>query len=94
MASGTPGVVDERIGPDARAALRRDNAGAPVAETVTIGCHRDWRVEQQVVAADQIGHAREVDVEVEYDRGGLRAVVDHFESDVNLHYFSPVSGSA
>jgi hypothetical protein len=34
-----------------------------------------------------------VDVEVEYHRGGLRAVVDHFESDVNLHYFSPVSAS-
>src|SRR4051794_35484501 len=88
---GDASIVDERIGPDARAALRRNNAGAPVAEAVTIGSPRDWRVDHQVVTADEIGHAGEVDVEVEYHRGGLRAVVDHFEANVNLHYFSPVS---
>src|SRR3989442_961663 len=32
-----------------------------------------------VVTADEIGHTCEVDVEVEYHRGWLRAVVDHFE---------------
>src|SRR5271166_1908687 len=86
---GESSVVDERIGRDARAALGRNNAGAPVAKVVTIGCDRDRRVDHQVVTADQIGHAAEVDVEVEYHRGWLRAVVDHFEADVNLHLFSP-----
>ena len=64
----------------------RNDARAPVAEAVTIGRHRDRRVEHQIVAADEIGHAREVDVEVEDHRGGLRAVVDHFEADANLHH--------
>ena len=37
--------------------------------------------------------AREVDVDVEYHRGWLRAVVDHFEADANLHHGSPVSAT-
>jgi hypothetical protein len=83
---GDASVVDNDIGRDACAALGRNNAGAPVAEAVTIRGHRDRRVDHQGVPADEIGHAGEVDVEVEYHRGGLRAVVDHFEADVNLHH--------
>ena len=45
-----------------------------------------------VIAADQVGHPREMDVEVENHGRGLRAVVDHFEADVNVHNLSPVSG--
>ena len=89
MTSGTPVSLTSASAETRVRPCGRDNAGAPVAEAVTIGCHRDRRVEHQVVTADQIGHAGEVDVEVEYYRGGLRAVVDHFEADVNLHYFSP-----
>ena len=92
MTSGSPAVVDDRVGGDARAARGRDDAGAPVAEGVTIGGHRDRRVEHQDVTADEIGHAGEVDVEIEDHRGGLRAVEDHFEADVNFHGESPVSG--
>ena len=88
------GVVDERIGRDAHAALRSNDAGAPVAEVVTIGCHRDRRVDHQAVTPDEIGHTREVDVEVEDHRGWLRAVVDHFETDMNLHHKSPISAKS
>src|SRR6185312_17473921 len=38
---GQAGIADERIGRDTRAALGRNNASAPVAEAVSIGCHRD-----------------------------------------------------
>ena len=87
---GQARVVDERIGGDARASLGRNNAGAPVAEAVPIGCHRDRRVDHQVITTDEIRHSGEVDIEVEDHRGWLRAVVDHFEADVNVHHLSPV----
>ena len=77
---------------DTRAALGRNNASAPVAEAVSIGCHRDRRVDHQGVTAEEIRHAGEVDIEVENNRRWLRGVVDHFEADVNVHHLSPVSG--
>src|SRR5467141_2164484 len=91
---GGSGIVHERAAGDARATPWRNDAGAPVAKAVTIGRYRDRRVDQQVVTADEIGHACEVDVEVEYHRGWLRAVVDHFEADANLHHGLPGSSTA
>jgi hypothetical protein len=33
-----------------------------------------------------------VDIEIENNRGWLRAVINHFEADVNVHHLPPVSG--
>ena len=82
-------VVDQRVGGNARAAGRRDDAGAPVAEAVAVRAHRHRRIDHEVVATDQVRHAREVHVEVEDHRRGLRAVVDQFEAGANLHHRTP-----
>src|SRR5438552_3812072 len=87
---GGSGIVHEGAAGDARATPWGNDAGAPVAKAVTIGRYRDRRVDHQVVTADEIGHACEVDVEVEYHRGWLRTVVDHFEADANLHHGPPI----
>src|SRR5450432_131479 len=84
------GIVHERVGTHARSALRRNDAGAPVAEAVAIGRNRDRRVEYQIIATDEIGRPGEVNIEVEYHRSRLRTVVNHFETDANLHFESPV----
>ena len=59
---GHPGIVHDRIDGNAHSPLRRDDAGAPVAEAVAIGCDRNRRVEHQGLTADEVGNAREVDV--------------------------------
>ena len=41
--------------------------------------------QDEVVAADEIRRAREVHVERQDHRGRLRAVVNHFKADANLH---------
>lgn len=79
------GVVDDGIGRNADTALRRDDARTPVAETVAVSRARDRRIEHQVVAADQIGHPREVDIQVENHGRRLRAIVDHFKTDMDFH---------
>src|SRR3977135_3455284 len=87
------GIVHDGVGGDAHATPWRNDAGAPVAKAVAIGRYRDRRVEHQVVTADEIGHACEVDVEVEDHRGWLRAVVDHLEADPNLQHEPPRDGT-
>src|SRR5467141_135709 len=87
---GGSGIVHEGVGGDAHATPWRNDAGAPVAKAVAIGRYRDRRVDYQVVTADEIGHPCEVDVEVEYHRGWLGALVDHFEADANLHHGPPI----
>lgn len=67
-------------------ALRRHDARAPVAETVAISRDRNRRVEQQLVATQEIRHPAEMHVDKEYDRGGLGAFEDHLEADSNLHH--------
>src|SRR5690348_9999066 len=86
---GGSGIVHDCVGGHTRATLWRNDARAPVAEAVTVTRDRDRRVEHQVVTADEIGNAREVNVQVEYHRNGLRALVDHFKADANLHHQSP-----
>src|SRR5208283_2723304 len=76
--------VHDRIGRETRAACRRNDAGTPVAKAVPIGRHRYRRVDHQIIAADEIGNPREVDVQVEYHRSGLRTLVNHFESNAYL----------
>ncbi len=91
---GSAGIVDDDVRADARAALRRDDARAPVAEAVAVGGHRDRRVDGQIVAPEEVGDTREVHVQVEDHRRGLRAVVDHFKADAYSHHESPLRAGA
>jgi len=63
----------------------RDDPAAPVAEAVAIG--RDWhgRADGQVVGHEDVGCPRKMRAN-QGDQGcRLRKVVNHLESDTNLH---------
>src|SRR6266700_1082279 len=79
------GVANDAIGGKAHLTGRRHDAAAPVAEHVAIGRDRHRRVGGQVVGYDDVRGTGEVRSEHHDYRRRLREIVEHFESDTNLH---------
>ena len=78
-------VTNHAVGGEAHPPLRRDHAAAPVAEHVAIGCDLDRRHGGEEVRHDDIGGAGEMRAQHHDHRRWLREIVEHFESDTELH---------
>ena len=89
---GTP-VTNDGIGADAEATGRRNEATAPVSETVAITFDRNRRCRHQVIRTLQIGEAREVHVQRHDHRRRLWKLETEFTADMDTHDLAPFVGS-
>jgi hypothetical protein len=78
-------VANDAVSGQTHSTDGRDNTAAPVTEEIAIGRDRHGRAGGQMVRYHNIGRAREVRAQHHDHRCRLREIVQHFESDPNLH---------
>ena len=79
------GIVDDRIGQNLEMAGRREEAIAPIAETIAIAFERDTRARDDIIRLFEIGCARIMHIEHDDHRRRLREfkieVATNFDAD-------------
>jgi hypothetical protein len=78
-------IPNERVGGDLHLARRRDQARTDIAERVGIARDRQRRREAKVIGLDDVERPRRVDVEHQHHRRAPHELVEHLETNANLH---------
>ena len=78
-------VANDAIGRKAHGAGRRNDTAAPIAEDIAIGRDRHRGAGGEEIGHDDIGRARKVRPQHHDHWRRLREIVQHFESDADLH---------
>ena len=78
-------VANDAIGRQTHPASRSNDAAAPITEAVAIREDRHDRICDEMIGDNNVRRAREVRTQHHDHRCRLREIVQHFESDADLH---------
>jgi hypothetical protein len=86
-------IVDDPVGRDSKATLRGHDAIAPVTEHISIRADRNRRAQDCIVRSNHVRRPTIVNIQRQYDGGGLREAVNQLATNSNLHGQSFTAGA-